>query len=68
VGIFWKKVAIEQIAYCEPFKGVFGGWGIRITPDGWLYNVSGMKAVTVVLKSAKRYISERMNHIGLLRR
>lgn len=58
VGIFWKKVAIEQIAYCEPFKGVFGGWGIRITPDGWLYNVSGMKAVTVVLKSGKKI------HIG----
>ena len=58
VGIFWKKVAIEQIAYCEPFKGVFAGWGIRYICNGWLYNVSGLKAVTIVLKSGKRM------HIG----
>ncbi|MGA2171775.1 MAG: DUF1648 domain-containing protein [Sedimentisphaerales bacterium] len=58
VGIFWKRIAIEQIVYCEPFRGVFAGWGIRITPDGCLYNVSGMKAVTVVLKSGKKI------HIG----
>jgi len=58
LGIFWKKIAIEQIVYCEPFRGVFAGWGIRITPDGWLYNVSGMKVVTVVLKSGKKI------HIG----
>ena len=58
LGVFWKKIALEQIVYCEPFRGVFAGWGIRITPDGWLYNVSGMKAVTVVLKSGKKI------HIG----
>jgi hypothetical protein len=57
-GIFWKTIPLEQIAYCEPFKGVFCGWGIRYTGDGWLYNVSGMKAVTVVLKSGKKI------HIG----
>jgi uncharacterized membrane protein len=57
-GIFWKKIALEQIAYCQPFKGIIFGWGIRITGDGWLYNVSGMKAVTIVLKSGKKL------HIG----
>jgi Protein of unknown function (DUF1648) len=57
-GLFWKKIPLEQIAYCEPFKGVFGGWGIRYICNGWLYNVSGMKAVTIVLKSGKRM------HIG----
>jgi len=58
LGIFWKKIAIEQIVYCEPFRGVFAGWGIRFVWNGWLYNVSGMKAVTVVLKSGKKI------HIG----
>jgi hypothetical protein len=53
-GIFWKNVPLEQIAYCEPFKGVIFGWGIHVGPGGWLYNVSGMKAVTVVLKSGKK--------------
>jgi len=57
-GIFWKKVALEQIMYCEPFKGIIFGWGIHTAGDGWLYNVSGMKAVTVVLKTGKKM------HIG----
>jgi hypothetical protein len=57
-GLFWKTISLEQIAYCEPFKGVFSGWGIRYICNGWLYNVSGMKAVTIVLKSGKRM------HIG----
>jgi hypothetical protein len=57
-GIFSKRIPLEQIAYCQPFKGIIYGWGIRVTGDGWLYNVSGMKAVTIVLKSGKKM------HIG----
>jgi hypothetical protein len=56
--LFWKNIPLEKIAYCEPFKGVIFGWGIHWGPGGWLYNVSGMKAVTVVLKSGKKI------HIG----
>jgi hypothetical protein len=29
------------------------GWGIRITPRGWLYNVSGLDAVELALKNGK---------------
>jgi len=57
-GVFWKSIPLEQIAYCQPFKGIILGWGIRITGDGWLYNVSGLKAVTVILKTGKKI------HIG----
>lgn len=57
-GIFWKTIPLEQIAYCEPFKGIIFGWGIHVGPGGRLYNISGMKAVTVVIKSGKKL------HIG----
>ena len=30
------------------------GWGIRLTPHGWLYNVSGFDAVEVELESGKK--------------
>lgn len=30
------------------------GWGIRITPHGWLYNVSGRDAVELRLRSGSR--------------
>jgi hypothetical protein len=31
------------------------GWGIRFTPSGWVYNVSGRKAVQLRLASGKRF-------------
>lgn len=30
------------------------GWGIHLTPNGWLYNVSGSEAVEVVLSDDRR--------------
>jgi len=30
------------------------GWGIRLTSDGWLFNVSGLDAVEVELADGKR--------------
>jgi hypothetical protein len=31
------------------------GWGIRYTPRGWLFNVSGLSAIELQLTSGKRY-------------
>jgi hypothetical protein len=31
------------------------GWGIRLIPGGWLYNVSGFWAVELQMKNGKRY-------------
>ncbi len=31
------------------------GWGIRLTPHGWLFNVSGFDAVEVELKSKRKF-------------
>jgi hypothetical protein len=31
------------------------GWGIRVTPDGMLYNVSGTRGVEVRLRSGTRF-------------
>ena len=32
----------------------YQGWGIRLTSDGWLFNVSGLDAVEVELADGKR--------------
>ncbi len=32
------------------------GWGIHYTSRGWLYNVSGFRAVAVKLKSGKQFL------------
>lgn len=31
------------------------GWGIRFTPQGWLFNVSGFSAIELQMKGGKRY-------------
>jgi hypothetical protein len=31
------------------------GWGIHVTPHGWLYNVSGWKAVEITLCHGDRF-------------
>lgn len=33
----------------------FYGWGIRLTPHGWMYNVSGFEAVEIQLASGKKF-------------
>ena len=50
---FWKKtVARSDIADVEAVKTKWWyGWGIRLTPIGWLYNVSGFDAVAVKTKA-----------------
>ena len=31
------------------------GWGIKLIPGGWLYNVSGFRAVELQMANGKRY-------------
>jgi hypothetical protein len=33
----------------------YAGWGIRCMPDGWLFNVSGQRAVEVELRSGRKH-------------
>lgn len=57
---FWKKTYL--LSEIESVKQVRNswmyGWGIRLTPYGWLYNVSGLDAVQIQLRS------ERVFRIG----
>lgn len=52
-GGFWKtRIPLADVASIEPVQNQWWwGWGIRHTPDGWLYNVAGIEAVRVKRKS-----------------
>jgi hypothetical protein len=55
-GPGWPRVTVPvaDIAACEPVVNKWWyGWGIHGTPRGVLYNVSGMEAVELQLKSGK---------------
>lgn len=55
-GIIRKKFKLNEIKLCREVKNPwYYGWGIRITPHGILYNVSGFLAVEIEMKSGKKY-------------
>jgi hypothetical protein len=50
-----KKVQLADIARCEPIRiRWWCGWGIHLTPYGWLYNVSGLDAVAITLRNGRK--------------
>lgn len=55
-GLISKTYEIEDIATVKSVVNPwYYGWGVRFTPRGWLYNVSGFGAVELNLKSGKRF-------------
>ncbi len=55
VGLIRKRWALQDIDGAEAVENRWWyGWGIRITPHGWLFNVSGSDAVQVRLVSGKQ--------------
>jgi hypothetical protein len=55
VGLIRKKYPLSQIEYCKPVKNsALYGIGIRLTPEGWLYNVSGLYAIELGFKNRKK--------------
>ena len=55
-GVIRKKFPLKDIESCQVVKNPwYYGWGIRLTPHGWLYNVSGSYAVEISMKTGKRY-------------
>jgi len=56
VGIVKKRFEIKDIEKAYPVRNRwYYGWGIRLIPHGWLYNVSGLDAIEFVMSSGKRY-------------
>ena len=55
-GTIHKTVQVTEVESVEAVRNHWlYGWGIHLTPHGWLYNVSGLSAVQVRLKSGKRF-------------
>jgi len=56
IGLIRKKFILAEINDAQSvINKWYYGWGIRLTPHGWLYNVSGLYAVEITLRSGKKY-------------
>jgi hypothetical protein len=55
LGLIRRSFPLSSIASCTVVVNPWTyGWGIRRTPEGWLYNVSGLRAIELTLHGGKR--------------
>lgn len=56
IGPIRKTIPVAEVAAAKPVRNSWWyGWGIRLTPHGWMYNVSGLDAVEVEFRDGKRF-------------
>jgi len=55
-GFLRRRIALSEIASAEPARNKWWwGWGVHLTPRGWLYNVDGRDAVEIAQKDGKSF-------------
>ncbi len=55
-GLIRKEFSLEDIKDARAVRNRWWyGWGIRYTPHGWLFNVSGLDAVDITRSSGKHF-------------
>lgn len=56
-GVLRKTVPIASIVSAEATTtSVFNGTGVHLTTRGWLYNISGRSAVSLMLSDGRRFL------------
>ena len=57
IGLIRKKIKIERVKNVRAVRNPwYYGYGIRLIPNGWLYNVSGPHAVELQFCDQKRVV------------
>jgi hypothetical protein len=55
-GLVRKRFRSTEVLQAKPVRNHwYYGWGIRLTPHGWLFNVSGLDAVELLMRDGKTY-------------
>lgn len=56
IGLVRKRFSLEDIVSCRVVRNPWWyGWGIKTIPRGWLFSVSGLKAVELEVRNGKVY-------------
>ena len=56
LGLPRKTIAVREVAHYRIVRNPwYYGWGVRYTPHGWLYRVSGSAAIEIESKRGRRF-------------
>jgi len=65
-GPIRRTIELKDIAAAQPVKNPWWyGYGIHLTPKGWLWNVSGPDAVELTLSDGRRFVVGTDDPAGL---
>jgi len=57
IGLIGKSVSVADIRGTRSVRNPwYYGWGVRLTPKGWLYNVSGLSAIEIELANGRHLL------------
>ncbi len=55
-GLIRRRIPLTDIADAVAVRNKwYYGWGVRLIPSGWMFNVSGLDAVELTFVSGKRF-------------
>lgn len=67
-GLIHRTIPLREIRDIQPIRIPWMyGWGIRLTPQGWMFNVSGLDAVKLTLAGGKHFLIGTDDPEGLTR-
>lgn len=63
IGLIWKSIRISSIESIKIVKSpLYFGWGIRMIPNGTMYNISGSKAIEITFNNSPRIVRIGSKH------
>lgn len=69
IGLFRKKIKLERVTSVDTVRSPwYYGWGIRIIPNGMLYNISGFSGVELKFNDTKRIVRIGSKDASMLKR
>lgn len=68
IGLIRKTILLTDVKSVETVRNKwYYGWGIRIIPHGWLYNVAGLRSVEIQRKTRQAIVRIGSRHPEVLR-
>lgn len=56
VGLIRRRIVLRDVSRVDVVRNSWiWGWGIRWTPRGWLWNVSGTRGIQLTYRSGRRF-------------
>ena len=67
IGLIQRTIFRDQIASVSQVRNRFWyGFGIRLTPHGWMWNISGLDAVEITYLDDRRFRIGTDDPVGLM--